>query len=108
MLRRRCAWAQARIASGELLLPDIYVVFHLTAETSLRRRAGSLPPGHPWSHLAPLRRLAYFYTWTAQVISDADPSLAAILLAPAWHRISGTGNVQARLRLVHQLGTARR
>jgi hypothetical protein len=108
LLRRRCEWAHARIASGELLLPDTYVIFQLTAAASLRRRVGSLQTGHPWSHPAPLQRLAYFYTWPAQVIWEVHPGLAAILLEPAWHRISGTGGVQARLRLLHQLGTAPR
>jgi predicted ATPase len=105
LLRERCAWAQDCLADGRLLLADTYVIFHVTAATSLRRRAGVLQDDHPWSHPGPLGRLRYFYTWPAQVISGAHPGLGAALLAPAWHRVPGTGGTQSRLRLLRQLGT---
>jgi hypothetical protein len=105
LLRRRCAWAQGALAAGHLLLADSYVIFHVTAATSLRRRAGVLQDDHPWSHPEPLDRLRYFYTWPAQVISAAHPRLGTALLAPAWHRVPGTGGLQSRLRLLRELGT---
>ena len=105
LLRQRCAWAQDCLASGQLLLPGTYVIFHVTAATSLRRPSGLLDSDHPWSHPGHLQRLRYFYTWPAQVIATAHPGLAAALLEPAWHRVPGTGSPQARLRLLRELGT---
>src|SRR5229473_477540 len=102
---QRCAWAQDCLAGGQLLLPNTYVIFHVTAATSLRRRSGLLDSDHPWSHPGHLQRLRYFYTWPAQVIATAHPGLAAALLEPAWHRVPGTGSPQARLRLLRELGT---
>lgn len=105
LLRCRCAWARDRLGSGQLLLADTYAVFHVAPATSLQRRAGTLDDGHPWSQPGPLRRLRYFYTWPAQVISAAHPELGTALLAPAWHRVPGTGGLQSRLRLLRDLGT---
>jgi hypothetical protein len=105
LLHQRCAWAQDSLAAGHLLLGDSYVIFHVTAATSLRRRAAALQGDHPWSHPQPLARLRYFYTWPAQVISAVHPHLGTALLAPAWHRVPGTGGPQSRLRLLRELGT---
>ena len=105
LLRQRCVWAQDCLADGQLLLPDTYVIFHVTVATSLRRRSGLLDSDHPWSHPGSLQRLRYFYTWPAQVIAAAHPGLAAALLEPAWHRVPGIGSPQARLRLLRELGT---
>lgn len=104
LLRQRCAWAQDCLAAGQLLLPDAYVIFHVTVATSLHRRPGLPDSDHPWSRAGPLQRLRYFYTWPAQVINAAHPGLAAALLEPAWHRVPGAGSPQSRLRLLRELG----
>jgi hypothetical protein len=81
------------------------VIFYVTAATSLRRRSGLLDSDHPWSRVGPLRRLEYFYTWPTRVISTVHPGLADALLEPGWHRVPGTGSMQARLRQLRELGT---
>lgn len=100
LLRQRGIWARENLASGRLLLADVYVVFHLGVTPSLRRRAGALRAAHPWSHPRALRRLQTFYQAPTQIIGRLDPMLAAQLRRARWRSLPGTASTSHALQCV--------
>jgi predicted ATPase len=100
LLRDRARWAITCLDSGMLLLPGTYMIFDLDVVTSLRRRAGRLRHGHPWSEPRPLGRLQRFYTDPAQQIAPACPALGAWLRQSRWAKISGLAAPHLVLRQV--------
>ena len=104
LLRQRTGWVIGCLGRGALLLPATWVIFQVNVATSLRRRAGRLRPGHPWSEPGPLRRLQDLYADPAQALSRAHPGLGPILLRATWQSICGIGDPQQTLRLLHDLG----
>lgn len=107
LLRDRACWALTCLAAGTLVLPGSYVVFQVDVATSLRRRAGRLRPGHPWSHPAPLWRLQHFYTGPARAIATTCPPLAAALARPAWRYFSGHRDPDETAQVLRDLAGTR-
>lgn len=101
LLRTRSAWAATCFEDGALLVPGTYLIFHIDTATSLRRRAGRLKDGHPWSLPGPLRRLQHFYADPLSVVTGIHPRLGAILGQAQWRHVSGNQGRQHVLRLLH-------
>ncbi|MGH3623096.1 MAG: AAA family ATPase [Sciscionella sp.] len=89
LLATRTRWASDCLDRGDLSLDSTYVVFQLDPVVSLRRRAHRLTPGHPWSSLPALIRLATFYTDPATALAPVHPELAARLRTTTWHPLRG-------------------
>jgi hypothetical protein len=104
LFTRRAEWALISLIRGALLLPAHYLVFHVDAATSLRRRTERLQPDHPWSNPALLRRLESFYNDPVHALADTCPGLGDLLSLAAWHHIDGTAGPQQPLRLLQALG----
>lgn len=103
LLRERARWAFDRLCDADLVVGDAYVVFHLDPATSLRRRAGRLTAGHPWSEPEPLHRLRRFYDDPVTAIAAVCPDLADLLAGTAWREIHGASTEQQNLRLLRDL-----
>lgn len=89
LLTRRAAWAARRLRSGALAVADIYVVLDVDPDESLRRRAGRLTPGHPWSTPAGVARAARFYANPVAAIAPINAELADHLHGARWRRLFG-------------------
>lgn len=88
LFTERSRWVLDRLARGELVVGDVYVVFHLDPRISLQRRQNRLPPGHPWSSLPGLTRLAEFYANPPAAVATTCPQLAALLRHATWHSVT--------------------
>lgn len=84
LLTSRTRWISDRLNRGDLTLASTYVVFQLDPTISLYRRADRLAPGHPWSSLPGLIRLAAFYTDPAEALAPVHPDLATRLRSASW------------------------
>lgn len=104
LLTERIRWANKHIDAGHLLIADVYVLFDLDPATSLRRRAATARPEHPWSHPTPLQRLRAFYLDPARVIRADCPDLAEHLDATRRVDLSGTDTLARILTAVQALG----
>ncbi|MGH3548277.1 MAG: glycosyltransferase family 4 protein [Pseudonocardiaceae bacterium] len=91
LLSKRARWVSDHLDRGNLALASSYVLFQLDPRISLRRRADHLTPGHPWSSLPGLVRLAAYYR---------DPAEA---LVPARATGSGRPSVRRHLALAARL-----
>lgn len=87
LLARRADWAIRHLRAGALALPSAYVVVHVDADESLRRRARQLRPNHPWSRPNPLRRLAAFYRDPATAMANVNNDLTNKLDAATWRHL---------------------
>jgi AAA domain len=104
LLAGRTRWAVTHLTSGNLLLADVYIVFHLDVTTSLHRRSGTLRADHPWSRPHALRRLRTFYRRPVQVLERSCPELTARLGMAQWVHLPGSGDFEHTLRLVQAVG----
>lgn len=89
LLAARTRWVFNCLDLGDLTLGGTYVLFQLDPTVSLRRRAHRLTPGHPWSSLPGLVRLAAFYTDPVTALAPVHPELAGRLRAATWHPLRG-------------------
>ncbi|MGH3771110.1 MAG: AAA family ATPase [Pseudonocardiaceae bacterium] len=87
LLTNRACWASNHLDRGNLTLAGIYVVFSLDPTISLHRRADRLTPGHPWSSLPGLVRLAAFYADPTKALVPVHPDLATRLRTATWHSL---------------------
>jgi len=85
LLTSRAGWVSDCLRRKDLTLASTYVVFQLDPKVSLHRRVGRLTPGHPWSSLPGLVRLAAFYTDPIEALAPVHPDLAARLRTATWH-----------------------
>lgn len=85
-LNDRASWVHQKLACGNLVLPDYWIILDLPVTDSLQRRAGRLDPGHPWSDPAVLHRLRGFYHDPARRLASAHALLATTIEAvPVTH-----------------------
>ncbi|MGH3719561.1 MAG: hypothetical protein ACRDRI_12135 [Pseudonocardiaceae bacterium] len=89
LLASRTRWASDGLDCGKLTLASTYVVFSLDPTISLHRRADRLTPGHPWSSLPGLVRLAAFYADPTEALAPVHPDLATRLRTATWHPLRG-------------------
>lgn len=102
LLAARAAWAFDCLDRGELTLATTYVLFQLDPTVSLRRRAHRLTPGHPWSTLPGLIRLARFYADPVTALVSVHPQLAARLRTVTWHPLRGC-SLDITVRVLREL-----
>lgn len=84
LMAGRCRWALDHLTTGGLAVAEAYLVLMIDPAQSLQRRRGRLERTHPWSHPAPLQRLAEFYRGPAAVIERFSPRLAAVVAGADW------------------------
>ncbi|MGH3930107.1 MAG: AAA family ATPase [Pseudonocardiaceae bacterium] len=98
----RARWAADCLDRGHLAVASTYVVLQLDPTVSLRRRANRLTPGHPWSSLPGLIRVAEFYTDPAKAVAPVHPDLAVWLRCANWHPL-GDYSIDRTVQYVRDL-----
>ncbi|MFE6508129.1 AAA family ATPase [Nocardioides sp. NPDC057764] len=95
LMAGRCRWALDHLTTDGLAVPAAYLVLMIDPAQSLQRRRGRLERTHPWSHPAPLQRLAEFYRDPAAAIERFSPGLAAAAAAADWIHLEEPTRQQA-------------
>lgn len=91
----RAAWAHAHLASGDLMLPEQWIILDCSVETSLARRRDRIDSTHPWADPESLRRLRAFYADPALTIAPALPVLANLISSVPVVRVSAEASREA-------------
>lgn len=78
-LADRTAWAHAHLATGNLTLPEQWIILDCSVKTSLARRHDRIDSTHPWAEPASLHRLRAFYADPVLTVAPLRPGLADLI-----------------------------
>ncbi|WP_322770179.1 AAA family ATPase [Frankia sp. Cr1] len=103
LLAERARWAQRCLHRGDLGVATVYVLFPLDPATSLQRRAHRLIPGHPWSSLQGLHRLATFYADPVAALELVASALAVSLRRATWLSLQEESTLERAVEVLRDL-----